>query len=220
MSRWNPQMAATDPDQPPHTARRERSARGEGARLRDELIDAASDLIAESGVEAASLRAVARRAGVSAPSVYLHFDDLEALIQAVVERRFRDLLAYIEAGIAEAPEDQPVERLRAGARGYVRFALDHPGHYRVLFDSSVETLDEQAEDAASDTFGTLVEGIARCQGAGMARPGDPFERAAATWAAMHGLVMLRLTKPGFPWPPVEGLLDDVLTGLVGLPEPA
>jgi AcrR family transcriptional regulator len=205
-------------------ARRERNARGEGGRLRGELIEAASDLMAEHGsAEAATIRAVARRAGVTAPSVYLHFADREALVQAVVERRFRDLIAAIEAGRASVPEGStPAEDLRAGCRGYVGYGLDNPGHYRVLFDTPTGPFTGDAEDAARDAFGTLVEAIAACQAAGQARPGDPFDRAAAAWTAMHGVVMLRIVSTTFPWPPLEEMLEEILVGIVGIPprEPA
>jgi AcrR family transcriptional regulator len=214
-------MSTTDP-QSRRPSRRERNARGEGGRLRDELVDAASALIAETGtVESVSLRAVARRAGVSAPSVYLHFDDREGLIQGVVERRFRDLIRYVQEGSAAGASgaDDPVGALRGGTRGYVRFGIENPGHYRVLFDTDtlVEPFDEAAGDAAREAFGSLVEAIGRCQRAGLARPGDTYARATATWSAMHGMVLLRLAKPHFDWPPLEDLLEDVLVGLVGIP---
>ena len=203
-----------------HTAvRRERNPRGEGGRLRDELIEAASELMARHGSsEAATIRAVARQAGVSAPSVYLHFADREALVHAVVERRFRDLIATIAAASAEAgPQAAPDARLRAGCRGYVRYGLEHPGHYRVLFDTSKGPFAGAAGQAGADAFGTLVEGIAECQAAGLARAGDPRARATAMWSAMHGLVMLRIVMTTFGWGPPEPLLDDMLVGLVGIP---
>jgi AcrR family transcriptional regulator len=217
-------MATTDPEIRPGS-RRERNARGEGGRLRDELIDAASELIAESGtVETVSLRAVARRAGVSAPSVYLHFDDRDALIQGVVERRFRDLIRYVQEGAGTAPADDPAASLRGGTAGYLRFGLENPGHYRVLFDTDTLTrpFDDASAAAAQDAFGSLVAAIAACQAAGLARQGDPHLRASVTWSAMNGMVLLRLAKPQFPWPPLEDMLDDLLVGLVGIPprEPA
>ena len=93
--------------------RRRRNPRGEGARLRDELVEAASDLIAEHGsAEGVSIRAVARRAGVSAPSVYLHFDDRDALISAVLVQRFADLGDAVVEGIEAAGGDaSPFSRL-------------------------------------------------------------------------------------------------------------
>ena len=62
-----------------------------------------------------------------------------------------------------------------------------------------------------------MDAVAANQAAGTARAGDPFAIAATTWCAMHGLVMLRIVNPHFPWPDLETALDEVLTGLVGLP---
>ena len=203
--------------------RRARNPRGEGGRLRDDLIEAASDLMAQHGTaEAATVRAVARRAGVSAPSVYMHFPDRDALVQAVIAQRFDDLTEAIEAGVASAgPDATASERLRAGARGYVQYGLEHPGHYRVLFDTPTGPFSGDTEEAAAAAFGTLVDGIAACQAAGEAPPGDAFTRAAVTWPAMHGAVMLRIVSAHFPWPPIEEHLEQLLVGLVGLrPRPA
>ena len=197
---------------------RPRSPRGEGGRLRGELIEAASDLMAEHGTaEAATLRAVARRAGVSAPSVYIHFADRDALVQAVIARRFHDLTDAIEAASdGAAPGASPGARLRAGALGYVRYGLDNPGHYRVLFDTPTGPFTADTEVAAHEAFGTLVDGIANCQAAGEAPPGDAFAIASTTWPALHGTVMLRIVTRNFPWPPVEEQVERLLDGLVGL----
>jgi AcrR family transcriptional regulator len=197
---------------------RRRNPRGEGGRLRDDLIEAASDLMAEHGTaEAATLRAVARRAGVSAPSVYRHFEDREALVQAVVAQRFHDLTDAIEAaGAAAGPDAGPPDRLRAGCLGYIRYGLDNPGHYRVLFDTPTGPFSEDTAEAANAAFGSLVDAIAACQEAGEAPAGDAFALAASVWPAMHGGVMLRIVATQFPWPPVEEHLERVLTGIVGL----
>lgn len=197
---------------------RRRNPRGEGGRLRDELIDAASDLMAQHGnADAATIRAVARQAGVSAPSVYLHFPDRDALVQAVVEQRFHDLTDAVEAARTAAGADAGAgELLVAGCQGYVNYGLTHPGHYRVLFDTPIGSFAETTASAATAAFGTLVDGVAAVQAAGEAGPGDPFTLATTVWTAMHGMVSLRLTNPAFAWPPIEEMLSAVLTGVVGL----
>ncbi len=206
----------------PRPVRRERNARGEGGRLRHELIDAASELMAEHGsAEAATIRAVARRAGVSAPSVYLHFADREALVQAVIEQRFRDLLAAVQAASAAAgPDAAPAERLRRGCGAYVRYGLENPGHYRVLFDTPTDPYADPTDEAADDAFGALVAGVAACQEAGAARAGDPYDLASLVWSSMHGLVMLRIVFAHFEWPDVQEQLEALLVALVGIPPEA
>src|SRR6516225_10780990 len=112
-------------------ARRQRNPRGQGERLRDDIIEAASRLLADPAAPPLSLRAVAREVGVAATSVYLHFDDIESLVRAVASRRFTDLIRAQDA--ARADLDDPCDRLRAACLMYCEFGLAHPGHYQVTF---------------------------------------------------------------------------------------
>src|ERR1700743_3810818 len=90
--------------------RHRRNARGQGTRLADDIVRGALALIERSGSdEAVTLRAVAREVGISAPSIYPHFADRDAIVMAVVLRVFDELAAAVEQGSASAPQD-PVER--------------------------------------------------------------------------------------------------------------
>ena len=191
---------------------RRRNPRGQGDRLRDELVDAASALLAESGdMDQLSLRGVARRAGVSAPSVYRHFPDVEHLTVAVMERRFPELAA----AIAEARRgvDDPRRALLAGCLAYCRFALDHPGHYRVMFDTRMTA------PIQSETGRRLFEGLARnieaCfdPGEGDGKE-DATELAGLLWTSLHGIVALRINQPNFPWPPLEKMVEKAVHRLI------
>src|SRR5215468_10258242 len=83
-------------------APRQRNPRGQGERLRDDIIEAASRLLADPAAPPLTLRAVAREVGVAATSVYLHFDDIESLFLAVIDRRFSELVrVQDEIGDAE-----------------------------------------------------------------------------------------------------------------------
>ena len=102
----------------PTAARRVRARRGEGDRLRDEILTAARDLLAETGSEdAVSLRAVAARVGVSTPSIYLHFADKQALLDAVCAQVFAALDEQLEAAAESAAS--PFEALRLAGMAYV-----------------------------------------------------------------------------------------------------
>src|SRR5580692_10012112 len=92
---------------------RERNRRGEGARLRDDILTAATELLERTGSEeAVTLRAVARQVGISAPSIYAHFADREAIVDAIVDGAFGDFNAAIEAAVRAAAG--PLARLREG----------------------------------------------------------------------------------------------------------
>src|SRR3954451_2719586 len=108
--------------------RRARNPQGQGSRLRLELIDAADRMLARTGdVEGPSLRAVAREVGIATPSIYLHFPDKRALIQAVLEARFAELSEAVQTAVRGA--HGPAEAFRAGCLAYCRFATEHPHAY-------------------------------------------------------------------------------------------
>ena len=122
----------TKPSQP-----RRKNRRGEGQRLREELLAAADAIVTETGDGSAlSLRSVAARAGVAATSVYLHFADIDALKAALAQRCFAEFAAARDQAAAGAAD--PAATLIAGCQAYVRYALDHPGQYRLMRTPSAQ----------------------------------------------------------------------------------
>ena len=104
--------------------------RGRGEDLRGEIVTATKQLLAEAGdSDAVSIRAVAEAVGVTPPSIYLHFADKDQLLEAVVV----DVFAELDTAMMAAAESAagPLERLRAFGLAYVRFAVEHPEHYRL-----------------------------------------------------------------------------------------
>ena len=202
-------------------AARTRYRRGEGARLREDILEAASRLFFEQGgAEGMTMRAVAAAAGVSPPAVYLHFADKDELIFAVCQGIFIRLDEALET--AADGIDDPIEGMKARARAYVRFGLDHPDHYRVLFMQApgnqphFYTPDEVKASAA---FGHLMHNVAVLTEDPRVRDGiDPYELALDCWAFVHGLTSLLITKPDFGWPDADAMLnghfDRMLSGLL------
>ncbi len=204
---------------PQRTIGRRRNAKGEGGRLRADLIEAAAGILAETGDELGlSLREVARRAGVSSPAVYLHFAGKDALLADVLASRFALLGQAIGAAVA-ATAGGPGQRLRAGCRAYVDLAVQDPGTYRVLFGgrSAADLGRDFRESQTSAPFRSLADGIAAAQAGGEVRSGDPTRLAVPVWAALHGIATLRQARPHFDWPDAGELVDDILEGLLGLP---
>lgn len=198
---------------------RRRNQRGQGARLREELIDAASGLLAARGdPEQVSIRAVAAAAGVTPPSIYLHFADRKSLLRAVVAKRFDDFARRLQD--AEAAGKNPFDALHRRCRAYFAFARENSGHYRILFSSGalgprgIGTYGKTDHPGAASFF-ALVDAVQRCLDAG-ARPDDgrdSFFLAIQLWAWMHGLIDLRISKPEMPWPAADALLDATLADL-------
>jgi AcrR family transcriptional regulator len=189
--------------------RRKRAPRGQGDRLREEILAAAERLLVERGdEEAVSIRSVADAVGVTPPSIYLHFADKSELMFAVCERQFERLDRVTEE--AAAKSDDPLESLRLRGKAYVRFGLENPEHYRILFmgkpKATPEGFDEERLRMAA-SFDHLVGAVQRCMDAGAIPPSDPFFVALGMWIAVHGLTSLLIAKPDFPWPGAEDLVD-------------
>lgn len=204
---------------------RRRNPRGQGVRLRGELIEAASALLAERGdASLLSIRAVAAAAGVTPPSVYRHFPDRASLLRATVEERFREFdqkLADAEAGSRE-----PADTLRRRCRAYVRFARNHPGHYRLLFSATALGpkglgTHGKKEHPGAGSFIALVRSVQACldEGAGTAPDQSAHLLATQLWTSLHGFVDLRISKPEMRWPAPDHFLDATLNCL-GLSAPA
>ncbi len=208
-----------DPSDAP--LRRQRSKRGEGDRLRDEILDAVDAiLMANATPDAVSIRAVAERVGCTPPAIYLHFFDKQELLFDVCARRFRQLNQAVDLAVAAVPDSDPLGRLEAGMRAYVRFGLDHPEHYRILFmGKSILTPDQLDELRRHGVNGLdpLVDRCRRCIKAGVVTSEDPKLMAYGVWSVVHGLVSLQIAKPHVDWPANHKLTDHLIgTHLRGL----
>ena len=164
--------------------------------LREALLEAAQEALAESGPGALSLRDVARRAGVSPGAPYRHFADREALLAAVATDGFHAFDEALAAAGRDAPD--PLERLRRLGVAYVHFATTHPEHFRVMFGDSIPDhakhpeLDEAARAAATHLRSAVADSI----GAGLLRSDRPELPALVSWALVHGLASLALDGQG------------------------
>lgn len=201
------------------TSTRSRNRRGEGGRLREEIVAAAVALLDETGDERAiTLRAVARRVGIAAPSIYPHFADQPAIMLAVVQQEFAELSQTLAPAAAEA---DPVTRLRAVCHGYLAFAQAHPDRYRTMFgglwkpDLGVNSVTkEQLESLGADTMQTLVDALASCVDAGASTSTNARADAVALWLGLHGLAHQRAVTATYPWP--EDIADRIITALAHL----
>jgi AcrR family transcriptional regulator len=144
-----------------------------------------------------TLRGVAKKVGIAAPSIYRHFRDIDHLKLAVVERAFEQFTR--ERDEARSPTQDPVSGLLAGCRAYCAFALSHPGEYRFMF-SHGSPADGRQSPAGAAAFSVLESSIRTCQDAGVCGSvTDPGILAADVWAALHGIVLLRINVPNFAW---------------------
>ena len=195
--------------------RRARARRGEGDLLREEILTAAEQLLVETGDSAAvSIRAVADAVGVTPPSIYLHFADKTDLLFAVCERHYTALDEHIQAALAGI--EDPLERLYRQGRAYIHFGIENPEHYRVLFMGRPDITPERFEGEqlrATAAFNHLHDDVLAAHAAGaFGEEQDPFVVSCGLWITVHGVTSLLITKPSFPWPPLETLIDHLLVG--------
>jgi AcrR family transcriptional regulator len=150
--------------------------------LKAAILGQAAELVAERGADGISLRELARAAGVSHAAPAHHFTDRRGLFTALAAEGWRKL--------ADALRDARPEFIGA-ALAYVRFALDHPGHYAVMFDHSLVTADDPELIAAIGAAGTeLAQGVGTLDDP--RAKDDPEAAALAAWSLVHGFSLLWL----------------------------
>ncbi|GAA3436459.1 TetR/AcrR family transcriptional regulator [Kutzneria kofuensis] len=177
---------------------------------REALLDAATRLLDAGGVEAVTLREVGRQAGVSHNAPYKHFPSKEALLAALAARELERRASRPQ------PDASPANRLRHTLHGYVRWALDSPALFRLIFGPwTVDSTElHHAADAAQARF---VETVLAAQQAGVLPAGDPVRLASLLRSLAHGAADLasagHLAAGGKGNADPEGLVDDLLAYL-------
>jgi len=159
--------------------------------LRAALLAEAATMITEGGAASVTMRALGERVGVSRTAPYRHFTDKSALLLAVAAAGFDRLNDRLQAVDAAAPRSG-VERIRRLGEEYVRFALENPAHYRLMYGAEAIARAEQPElrESANRLFEQLVEVIRAQQRSGRIKRQDPQTQAYVAWSAVHGLAML------------------------------
>ena len=163
--------------------------------LRRALIDTALRMVTEEGAWNFTLREVARRAGVSHAAPYNHFEDKSALLAEVAALGFQSLRQTLEAAARGQPRS--ARQAFAGiAAAYVRFGVEHPAHYRLMFGAELaEKARHPTLQAASDAaFAVLTGVLERGQASGQVRRGAVRDQALAAWSLVHGLTTLLIDQ--------------------------
>lgn len=170
--------------------------------LRTALVQSALGLIEEQGIEALSLREVARRAGVSRTAPYHHFKNKEAMVAAAAAHGFDRLTQELVAVHC----DDPRECLMRSGRAYIGFACAHATLYRLMFSAKTGLIDEHPELKAHArcSFDLLMERLQAWIAPRQATPKELVGWSMAVWGAVHGLAELLIDRMG----PEEAFEED------------
>lgn len=202
---------------------------------RAQILRVAGDMFAKEGIDATSMRRIAAKAGVTATLLYKHFADKDALLFAIGEGFFAKLGAAMEEAVGGITD--PLERMRAEMRCYVRCGIENPREYHLTFMTALPRLKRGAQMKAfrerrrrgeaipaeemtlgMKCFGRLEQSVADIVNAKMTRSKDVPAMAEAVWASGHGLVSLVITHDDFGFTPPERLveqsIDMMLHGLL------
>jgi AcrR family transcriptional regulator len=159
--------------------------------LRRALIDTALSMVTEEGAWDFTLREVARRTGVSHMAPYNHFEDKSALLAEVAALGFESLRNAMEVA-ARAQTRSARKALAATSVAYVRFGVEHPAHYRLMFGAELadKTRYSNLQAASDATFAVLTGVLERGQAAGQVRREVVRDQALSAWSLVHGLTTL------------------------------
>jgi AcrR family transcriptional regulator len=192
----------------------------EKTNLRREILAAARELIAKEGYESVSMRKIAERIEYSPTTIYLYFRDKEELVREVCEETFMLLTRQLDKVLAT--ESDPIARLRAGLKAYIRFGIKHPDHYRVslMMPHHHRDKEEFLTSPGAEAFQGLMAGVANAVEHGRLRETDVMAVSQALWSAVHGVVSLQISRGDcFPWVDRERLIDLTVDSIVRGLEP-
>ncbi len=190
-------------------------------KLRASILDAARTLFVERGIDAVSMREIAKKINYSATTLYHHFADKEALLQAVCDEDFLKLASGMHQ-VMQLPD--LIARIQALGKGYARFALQHPNHYRLMFMTprapcNPDITSIQQGNTEQDAYAQLKLVVQDAFDAGLFRPeiSDAELIAQTIWAGIHGVCSLQIAlgqEGWIEWADIEARLQLMQSALL------
>jgi len=185
--------------------------------LRQEILDATSELFVKEGYEQVSMRRIAERIEYSPTTIYLYFKDKSELLEQVCHEAFSRLSLLLKR-ILEQPGD-PVEHLKKGLIAYVHFGVENPHQYRAAFMMpKPEDFDKlkynKPDSPGMQAFDFLRRSVQSCKASGKLRVGDAELASQVLWCGVHGVTSLLITHEAFPWVGREQVIRSVVDTLV------
>ena len=185
--------------------------------LRQEILDAASELFVQEGYEQVSMRRIADRIEYSPTTIYLYFKDKSELLEQVCHEAFSKLSLLLKRILEQSGD--PVEHLKKGLIAYVHFGVENPHQYRAAFmmpkPEDCDKLKYNKPDSPGmQAFDFLRRSVQSCKAAGKLRVGDVELASQVLWCGVHGVTSLLITHEAFPWVSQEQVVHSIVDTLV------
>ena len=196
---------------------KERRAREKEA-LRQRILVAARELFVSEGYENVSMRKIANKIEYSPTTIYLHFKDKADLLDSVCKETLLNLLNTLEE--LKRDKTDPIETVKKSGRAYVAFGLEYPQDYKLTFvvrPQFQRGLGLQEGSVGDKVFNYLREMVSECIRHEVFREVDVETTGQVLWAAVHGVTLLLIDFPDFPWTERDELVETVInTTIAGL----
>jgi len=163
--------------------------------LREKILDTSRHLLYNDGHTSLSMRGIAKKVGVSATSIYLHFDNKDHLLHTLIEESVEALSVAIEERVDESSDI--ISQFESIINGYVDFALSHPEKYQIIYMVRSEAMSRYPKEKfrrARRCYELLVKVIASGVKEGLMEERDPLTAAYSIWAQLHGIITVVLNQ--------------------------
>ena len=188
--------------------------RKETETLRQRVLDVAEDIFVNEGIGQVTMRRIADRIEYAPTVLYRLFSNKNDLMDNLITRGYKGVRDQYQK-VLEQKNQGPMEALKGILQVYVTYALNHPNHYQMWFDTGMLRGEDRILNMSHGrleyvVFQTWFDRIVACQAAGLFPGGDPVGVFQVLWSRVHGLISLRIQHPTYAWMPVEQHLETVL----------
>jgi len=182
--------------------------------LREKVLDTAEDIFVREGISQVTMRRIAASIEYAPTVLYRLFKNKADLLDHLIARGYEGVRDQYEV-VLRQKELSPIAKLEGILFTYIDYALSHPNHYQMWFDTSSARLEGRRMRMTHGrleyvVFQIWVDGIESCQADGLFSGRDSLHVFQILWSRIHGLISLRLQHPDLPWMPVGQQLEEVL----------
>lgn len=163
--------------------------------LREDILEVSRTLLVKNGFGKMSMRKIAKRAGVSATSIYLHFQNKDELLLGLIESSIAKLAGALEKNLSDS--DDSITKLEKMSQAFVDFALDNPQEYEIIYMVRPEEMPKFPKEKFQQIrkiYELLADIIAEGKRKGVLMVDDPLMSAYMIWAQLHGVASVIISR--------------------------